>query len=207
LKKYKIKEIFRTIQGEGAYAGVPVVFIRFSGCNKWSGREADKTLSICHFCDTDFYGGTSMTHKQILEEVDRVSGEVRIIVLSGGEPLLQLDEDLCVVLNQRYFLHVETNGSRRLNGLSKYIDHISMSPKQSMTETKLERCDDIKILYPFIDPYIKDSNFRTFPHTKMFIQPLEDQFHQRNIEDACNYVMKKGNLSLSLQLHKVLDLR
>ena len=205
--KYRIKEIFKTIQGEGTYSGKSVIFIRFSGCNRWSGRKEDKKSSFCSFCDTDFYGGVPMGADEILSEVNRLAGNCRDIVLSGGEPLLQLDEDLCIILNATYFLHLETNGSKPLKSLDKYISHISMSPKQSKEDTQLERCDDLKILYPWIHPDITDQAFRSYPHSSMFLQPLEDKNHDKNIENACKYVLKNDYVKLGLQLHKILELR
>jgi len=123
MKKYLVKEIFGpTIQGEGSYTGQACLFLRFSGCNKWSGRPEDKPNSICSFCDTDFVGGERMDSKEIIRRLGEIRGDIEILVLSGGEPALQVDEALCKELSEAGFeLHIETNGSKKLGPSLPYL--------------------------------------------------------------------------------------
>lgn len=204
MKKYKVKEIFGpTIQGEGSTLGQPVLFLRLSGCNRWSGRPEDKAKSICNFCDTDFLGGDMLTAEEIYSKLDSLSQTVSTVVISGGEPTLQIDKELLATLDRRFKLHLETNGSRPLADLFMYFEHISMSPKQSLENTKLERADDIKLLYPWINSEINYDNFSEFPHRTTFIQPLWDS----NKKETLELIFEHPELKLSPQLHKYLELQ
>ncbi len=157
--KYKIKEIFYTLQGEGAMAGRPAVFCRFSGCNLWSGREEDRSKAVCQFCDTDFWGmdgtlGGSYTSSELAAIVNsQWPGEVgrKYVVCTGGEPLLQLNDELIAALQAYGFeVAVETNGTIPLPEL---LDWVCMSPKAN-TDIVVKRGNEIKIVYPQrgIDP-------------------------------------------------------
>jgi 7-carboxy-7-deazaguanine synthase len=203
LKRYKVKETFGpTIQGEGSATGSPVLFLRFSGCNRWSGRQEDKAKSICNFCDTDFLGGEMMTAQDIVDSLKFLSTEVRTVVVSGGEPTLQIDEELLKALTGAGFrLHLETNGSKALGELGAYFAHISMSPKQTREETKLEHADDIKMLYPWIKEGISRQAFCDFPHRQMYIQPLWES----DKKAALQYIYDFPELKLSAQLHKYIE--
>lgn len=205
MRTYKIKEIFGpTIQGEGSTLGSVVLFLRFAGCNRWSGRPQDKHKSICHFCDTDFFGGDPKTADEIIAELNSKSETCKTVVISGGEPTLQLDLELVSQLEKAGFvLHLETNGSRELGPMLHYFDHISMSPKQSIEETKLERANDIKLLYPWISEDITKEKFEKFQHTQIYIQPLWESDKQKTLE----YIYQNQNLKLSPQLHKYLELQ
>lgn len=204
MKKYKVKEIFGpTIQGEGSTLGHPVLFLRFSGCNKWSGREEDKHKSICSFCDTDFLGGDLLTAQEIAEKLDSLSDTVKTVVISGGEPTLQIDDFLLNHLYHKFNLHLETNGSRPLEHLAQFFTHVSMSPKQGREETKLEQCDDIKLLYPWIRKDINYDEFSEFPHSQAFIQPVWES----NKKEALKLIFDHPELKLSPQLHKYLELQ
>lgn len=221
MKQYKVKEIFGpTIQGEGSHAGRCVLFLRFAGCNRWSGREEDRAGSICHFCDTDFLGGTMMTKEQIYEKLDDLGGgRVWTVVISGGEPLLQLDLELASYLKSQVFsLHVETNGSIEPNWpLRSYVDHVTMSPKQPPSETKLRAADDIKVLWPPIGPNITPEAFNEFPCRSRFVQPVMTLADQNDIEGsmfpastgkAVKEVLRLGSTwRLGLQLHKALGVQ
>ena len=201
---YKVKEIFGpTIQGEGSASGTSVLFLRLTGCNRWSGRAEDKAKSVCSFCDTDFVGGDVMSAKQIAGKLASLSLTVKTVVISGGEPLLQVDENLLVELvNAGLVLHLETNGSKALKDLGQYFEHVSMSPKQPMAQTKLERCDDVKLLFPWIGPEIDYDNFKYFNSTQMYLQPVWESDKNKILE----YIYSHPDLKLSAQLHKYMEL-
>lgn len=201
---YKIKEIFGpTIQGEGGAAGTPVLFLRFSGCNKWSGREKDKAQSVCSFCDTDFVGGLSLNSDQIINQLLSLSSTVKTVVISGGEPLLQLDENLAACLVRAGFtLHLETNGSRALGSMLQYFEHISMSPKQKRAQTLLECATNVKILHPWISEGVDYESFKDFPTEAFYIQPI----WKSNDPETLKIVYENSpRLKLSAQMHKYLE--
>lgn len=208
--KYKIKEIFGpTIQGEGSYAGHCVMFVRFTGCNKWSGRPQDKPKSICHFCDTDFVGGELFTASEIVKELNKLSNKVKTVVLSGGEPLLQVDKELILELKRNYFkVHIETNGSIEIkDDLRYYIDHITMSPKQSPEDTKLKHCNDLKILHPSINDKITIEEFKNFDADNFFLQPVMSDNYESNLKETIEKIYEYPNVKLSLQVHKIIEVQ
>lgn len=209
MQKYKIKEIFGpTIQGEGSQAGKPVFFIRFSGCNKWNGREQSKAKSICSYCDTDFVGGDWMTAHDINERVVSIAAgyPIKILVLSGGEPTMQVDSSLIETLkNYGWEIHIETNGTSDMEKYHHLIDHITMSPKQSPQQTKLKSCSDIKFLYPYIGNGITPKNFSVsdISYKNIFIQPImRDDYHE-NLKEAIDECLLY-NYRLSIQQHKII---
>lgn len=205
MRTYKINEIFGpTIQGEGSLVGEAVLFLRFSKCNKWSGRVEDKEKSICHFCDTDFYSYEEMTIEKITEKLKSICGKVNKVILSGGEPLLQVDKELLEALSNNGFkICLETNGSMPLKDLTGFFFHISMSPKQSAEKTKLEKCDDIKILYPFIGEGIDLNGFKDFNYKNLFIQPIWDL----KVKETLDFIYNNPEAKLSFQLHKFMGLK
>jgi len=206
LKKYSVKEIFYSIQGEGFHSGRPAVFIRFSGCNLWSGKEKDRDGAICKFCDTDFVGtdglnGGVYSIFQLLEIVNKITLEnkCRFIVLTGGEPLLQVDTGLVSILKEAgYYIAVETNGTIRVpNGL----DWLTVSPKAG-ADLVQKTGDELKLVYPQDDILPKeyeDLNFKYF-----YLQPKDDNFIKDNINMALEYCLNNPCWRLSLQLHKIL---
>ena len=207
-KFFQIKEIFGpTIQGEGSYSGQVVFFIRFAGCNRWSGLDKDKDRSICSFCDTDFYGGTKLSIDDILEKLPHNIKKQGHIVISGGEPLLQLTKELLTGIKKRnYFIHLETNGSMALGDRANYIDFITLSPKQALKDTKLEYCHDLKILYPYIKNDITPQNFAKFKVlAQRFLSPInhEKTISGRHSHFAFKEVLKLSDYRLSIQIHKV----
>lgn len=208
VKRYKVKEIFGpTIQGEGSHAGRVVLFLRLSGCNRWSGREVDRAASICHFCDTDFFGGTMMTAVEIIRDLEAKSHDVKHVVISGGEPLLQLDIDLVNNLMLAGFnIHLETNGSIACP-FQDVLFHVTMSPKQPMSETKLDWAHDLKILYPWIGEGISPEGFKEFYAESRYIQPLWGIAGNATTKFAVEEVLKRPNYGLSLQLHKILGVQ
>lgn len=206
MSKYRVKAIFGpTLQGEGSQVGTPVKFLRMTGCNRWSGLAEDKPSAVCHFCDTDFRGGDPLTSAQVLQRLDAL-GAIRTVVISGGEPTLQVDEELLATLKAGgYAIHLETNGSNALGDLAHFFDHVTCSPKQSRAETRLERCDDLKLLWPPIDKAITPENFQGFERKSSFLQPLWEPAGTRvNVDSAILKLMTLRTWRLSLQMHKLL---
>jgi 7-carboxy-7-deazaguanine synthase len=200
VKTYRIKEIFHSIQGEGYWSGSPAVFVRFAGCNVWSGhdkdRERDTARGVCAaWCDTNFVGGETLSAADIVARVE-VAGS-GFVVMTGGEPGLQLDLALVNALaavGRR--VHVETNGSVRLPGA---LDWVTLSPKPPMPVVA-QRYDEVKVIYPAVEPSEWE---RYAPHR--FVQPLS---MDPNAMGACAaYVLRNPTWRLSLQTHKVMGLR
>lgn len=205
MKRYQVKSIFGpTLQGEGSYAGTCVVFLRFAGCNRWTGREKDREKSFCKFCDTDFRGGEPKTAEEILSALNALAGPKRVVI-TGGEPTLQLDRELLSTLRQGgYEIHLETNGSRALGELHTLIEHVTMSPKQTLAETKLERCDDLKILFPLSNHLVTPEAFSSFPAKHKYLQPVMDDVYESNLRQTIERVYQTPEWRLSLQTHKIL---
>lgn len=202
-KTYKVKEIFGpTIQGEGGLIGQVVVFLRLSGCNQWDGRPETRAASQCPFCDTDFLGGDRMTADEIGQKLDDMDTAARWVVISGGEPMLQLDQGLVDNLHDRgWQINVETNGTV-YKPLLHSIDHISFSPKTGLEEIEIEWCDSIKLLYP--NDHIEIEDYLEFPAREKFIQPVFSDSHQIDMK-AVDYLLNLGGeWRLSPQLHKLI---
>ncbi|MGV9234994.1 7-carboxy-7-deazaguanine synthase [Streptomyces nigra] len=209
---YLIKEIFYTLQGEGSHAGRPAVFCRFSRCNLWTGRERDRARAICQFCDTDFVGtdgeggGRFTTADDLAAAVEAAWPTAdrahRFVVCTGGEPLLQLDEDAINALHDRGFeIAVETNGTRPA---PRGIDWLCVSPKIGST-LALTHGDELKLVYPQAggDPaQFEDLNFRHFR-----LQPLDDAHREAHTRAVVEYCMKNPRWTLSLQTHKYLGIQ
>jgi len=218
---YTVKEIFYTLQGEGSNAGRPAVFCRFSGCNLWTGREADRERAVCRFCDTDFVGvgpdgGRFATADALADAVrsrwpvvegERASGGRPLVVCTGGEPLLQLDADALRALHARGFeVAVETNGTQPA---PQGIDHICVSPKAD-ARLVLTRGHELKLVYPQRQPDAQPERFETLDFEEFFLQPMDmgDVEHtQRNVRAALEYCLAHPRWRLSLQTHKLLDIR
>jgi 7-carboxy-7-deazaguanine synthase len=208
---YSVKEIFYTLQGEGLRAGRPAVFCRFSGCNLWSGREDDRSQAICHFCDTDFVGtdgtlGGKFSTARILAKLiadQWPAGEShRYVVMTGGEPLLQLDKELIDALHAESFeIAVETNGTVRA---PEGIDWICVSPKAG-AEWIQRTGDELKLVYPqpgLLPELISTSNFKYY-----LLQPMDGPFKKANTLAAISYCQTHPQWRLSVQTHKVLEIR
>ena len=207
---YRIKEIYFTQQGEGSNTGRDFVFVRFSGCNLWSGKEKNRKSAICQFCDTDFYGtdginGGVYSAKQLIEKIKSlwVSRDDNIaVVLTGGEPLLQVNDELVGALKQeQIYIAVETNGT--LDAPDK-IDWICMSPKAN-TEIKLKKGNEIKVIFPqeSLDP----EKFSLFDFSEFYLQPMDSNEYQENLNATITYCQKNPKWKLSLQTHKILGIR
>ena len=207
---YAVKEAFLTLQGEGVQAGSRAVFLRFSGCNLWSGREADRATAICNFCDTDFVGtdgvggGKFAAVDALAEHVETLWGEGRerrLVVVTGGEPMLQLDAALVDALHARNFrIAVESNGTLPA---TPGIDWLCISPKAG-TEVVQRKGDELKLVWPQqgIDPAALESwDFRHF-----LVQPMDCAAREAAIEAAIALAMERPRWRLSLQAHKVVGL-
>ena len=209
---YSVKEIFYTIQGEGAQAGRAAVFCRFAGCNLWSGQERDRSLAICKFCDTDFVGTDGPgggKFRSAYELADAIAskwpesrGESRpFVVCTGGEPLLQLDAPLIDALHQRNFeIAVETNGTVQAPA---GIDWLCVSPKAGARLVQRSG-NEIKFVFPQVDRdprEFEDLDFRHF-----FLQPMDGPDRAVNTDLAVKYCMAHPKWRLSLQIHKILGI-
>lgn len=205
---YAVKECFLTLQGEGVQAGSRAVFLRFAGCNLWSGREQDRATAQCRFCDTDFVGtdgvngGKFRTAEALADQVERLWGEGaehRLVVVTGGEPMLQLDIALIDALHERGFrVAVESNGT--LPAVPG-IDWLCVSPKAG-TEVVQQSGDELKLVWPQegIDPALLESwNFGHF-----LVQPMDGP--EGSIQAAIALAMARPRWRLSLQAHKVVGL-
>ena len=207
---YRIKEIYFTQQGEGSNTGRDFVFVRFSGCNLWSGKEKNRKSAICQFCDTDFYGtdginGGIYSATQLIEKIKSlwVSRDDNIaVVLTGGEPLLQVNDELVAALKQeKIYIAVETNGTL---DAPDHIDWICMSPKAN-TEIKLKKGNEIKVIFPqeSLDP----EKFSLFDFSEFYLQPMDSNKYQENLNATITYCQKNPKWKLSLQTHKILGIR
>ena len=209
---YQVKEIFYTLQGEGFHTGRPAVFCRFSGCNLWTGREQDRETATCNFCDTNFRGTDGPGGGWFAGPVDLVRaivnhwpspshGGIPFVVLTGGEPLLQVDQALVDTLHQAGFeIALETNGTR-IPPMG--IDWITVSPK-SPTNLVLQEGNELKLVYPL--PGMDPELFGSLPFRYFYLQPLDDPGKVENTRQAVGYCMRNPKWRLSLQTHKILGI-
>jgi 7-carboxy-7-deazaguanine synthase (Cx14CxxC type) len=207
---YAVKECFLTLQGEGAQSGSRAVFLRFAGCNLWTGREQDRATAQCTFCDTDFVGtdgeggGKFRSADELAAQVEGLWGEgrdLRLVVITGGEPMLQLDENLVAALHRRGFrIAVETNGT--LPAVAG-LDWICVSPKAG-TEVVQREGDELKLVWPQagIDP--AELEGWTFEH--FLVQPMDCEQRDAALDAAIKLAMDRPKWRLSLQAHKVIGL-
>lgn len=210
---YSVKEIFYTLQGEGANAGRPAVFLRFAGCNLWSGREQDRAEAICRFCDTDFFGtdGPGGGRFGTAEELARAVSAAwpagagpdarRLVVCTGGEPLLQLDEAAIAALHRQGFeVAVETNGTIPA---PSGLDWICVSPKADAPLVQTTG-NELKLVFP--QAGAEPERFRNLGFAHFFLQPMDGPERQRNTELAVQYCLAHPEWRLSLQTHKMLGI-
>ena len=209
---YQVKEIYYTLQGEGARAGRAAVFLRFAGCNLWTGLERDRGTATCKFCDTDFVGtdgpggGKFATADELAGAVSRTwrlgSGGAPYVVCTGGEPLLQIDDALVKALHAEGFeIGIETNGTLvPPDG----IDWICMSPKAD-AELKLIRGDELKLIYPQVGAPPERYERLAFGH--FFLQPMDNAERTANTQAATAYCLAHPKWRLSLQTHKLIGIR
>ena len=208
---YAVKEIFLTLQGEGAHAGRAAVFCRFSGCNLWSGREQDRATATCKFCDTDFIGtdgtlgGRYASANDLADAVaSQWAGEhgYRYVVLTGGEPLLQVDDDLIDALHARGFsIGLETNGTiEPPDG----VDWVCVSPKAG-ADLVVRNGNELKLVYPQADA--PPAMFVDLAFERFSLQPMDGPDVAANTERAVNYCVRHPQWRLSVQTHKTLGIR
>lgn len=211
MTNYKIKEIYYTLQGEGAHTGRPAVFCRFSGCNLWSGREEDREKAICQFCDTDFWGmdgenGGKYAAEELAELVMQQwpkenSNGRPYVVCTGGEPLLQLDEKMVDAFHKVGLeVAIETNGTIEP---PKNIDWICMSPKAN-TEIILTRGDELKLVYP--QKNAEPIKYESLDFDHFFLQPMDGSDGAINTKLTLEYCLANPKWHLSIQTHKLLNI-
>ena len=212
---YTVKEIFYTLQGEGYQAGRPSVFCRFSGCNLWTGREADRAGAVCTFCDTDFFGigpdgGKFDTAAALASRVaslwpaSHVSDSKPYVVCTGGEPLLQLNVALVAAFHTEGFeVAVETNGTQEAPA---GIDWMCVSPKAA-APLRLVSGDELKLVYPQIEREAQPECFEHLAFRHFSLQPMDGPHLSENTRRAVEYCLAHPKWRLSLQTHKLLGLR
>ena len=216
---YTVKELFPTLQGEGAHAGRAAVFCRFAGCNLWSGREEDRATAVCQFCDTDFvgtdgFGGgkfeTAIALADAIEASWRSTSagpQQRYVVFTGGEPLLQLDDELIAVLHQKGFVvAIETNGTMKV---PKGVDWVCVSPKAGSDLIVLQ-ADELKLVIPQQDHADLEkimARFEKMDYRNRFLQPMDGPDLKSNTELAVSLCQKRPLWRLSLQSHKLIGIR
>ncbi|MDB5504182.1 MAG: hypothetical protein JWR89_4084 [Tardiphaga sp.] len=208
---YAVKEIFLTLQGEGAYAGRASVFCRFTGCNLWTGREPDRATATCQFCDTDFVGmdgtlgGRYATADKLAETIAAQwvgSAANRYVVLTGGEPLLQVDTALVEALHRHGFsIGVETNGTV---APPDGIDWLCVSPKAG-AELTVKGGHELKLVYP--QPLAMPEQFAGLPFERFSLQPMDGPDARENTAQAVEYCLRHPQWRLSVQTHKTLGIR
>jgi 7-carboxy-7-deazaguanine synthase (Cx14CxxC type) len=207
---YTVKEMFKTLQGEGAQAGRAAVFCRFSGCNLWSGREQDRATAICRFCDTEFVGtdGPGGGRFESAAALARTIGQAwasdaprRFVVFTGGEPLLQLDPDLIEAVHRLGFeIAVETNGTQNAHD---GIDWICVSPKAG-ARLQQTRGHELKLVYPQVGIDPADLLGLSFDH--FWLQPMDGPDRAANTAAAIAYCLAHPNWRLSVQMHKLVGI-
>ena len=207
---YRIKEIFYTLQGEGANAGTPAVFLRFAGCNLWSGREEHRATAVCRFCDTEFVGtdgaggGKFETAERLTEAVAQQwpgNGTHRFVVCTGGEPLLQLDAPLVAALHARDFrVAIETNGTLVPPA---GIDWICVSPKAE-APLALRHGDELKLIHP--QAGAEPERYEALQFAHFFLQPMDGPQLVENTRLAVEYCKRHPRWRLSLQTHKLIGI-
>ncbi|CAN5129391.1 7-carboxy-7-deazaguanine synthase [soil metagenome] len=209
---YAVKETFLTVQGEGGQAGRPAVFLRFAGCNLWNGLERDRASAVCSFCDTDFVGtdgdgGGKFTSAEAL--ADQVAsmwrgreGDPKLVVCTGGEPLLQLDAPLVAALKARGFdIALETNGTL---AVPDGIDWICVSPKADAPVVQTSG-QELKLVYP--QAAAMPDRFETLAFERFWLQPMDGPDQRANTEAALDYCLTHPQWRLSVQTHKYIGVR
>jgi 7-carboxy-7-deazaguanine synthase len=208
---YNVKELFFTLQGEGAQAGRPAVFCRFSSCNLWTGREGDRSRAICRFCDTDFVGtdgaggGRFASSEQLAEAISRqwsdLSAGAPFVVFTGGEPTLQLDRELVDAVHGRGFMAaVETNGTRPV---ALGCDWICVSPKAGAPVVQ-RHGDELKLVFP--QRGLPPSSVESLDFRYFYLQPMDGPGLEAHTSAAVAYCLEHPKWRLSLQTHKLLGI-
>lgn len=208
---YAVKEVYYTLQGEGIQSGAPAVFLRFAGCNLWSGREADRAEAACRFCDTDFVGtdgpggGRFESAAALADHVLALwppgAQGAAMVVCTGGEPLLQLDRPLIEALHARAFrVAIETNGTRRI---PPGVDWTCVSPKAG-AQLAVDAGDELKLVFP--QPGAEPERYAALAFRHFLLQPMDGPDRSRNTELAVQYCKANPRWRLSLQTHKLIGI-
>lgn len=207
---YKVKEIYYSLQGEGYHTGRPSIFLRFSGCNLWTGREQDRDKAICKFCDTDFWGmdgvnGGKYKSKDLVAKCKEIwatdNTEVPFIICTGGEPALQLDQELVDQFHlQGCEVAIETNGTL---DLPNNIDWVCVSPKAN-TEIVIKKGNELKLVYP--QEGILPIDFENYNFSHYYLQPMDSPLQEENTWKAIRYCKNHPKWKLSIQTHKFLNI-
>ena len=210
-KIYSVKEAYYTLQGEGVHTGRPAVFVRFSGCNLWSGREQHRGEAVCKFCDTDFVGtdgpggGKFESPQELAAHIDQLwpGGPGKYVVCTGGEPLLQLDRSLIDAFHEKGIeIAIESNGTIPA---PEGIDWICISPKANAHIVQRSG-NELKLVYPQVEPEAAPENFTGMGFDHFSLQPLEDKNWEENTRAAVQYCLDHPEWRLSLQTHKYLGI-
>jgi len=207
---YSIKEIYYTLQGEGFHTGRSAIFVRFSGCNLWSGREEDRHKAICKFCDTDFWGtdgieggkyeGLDLIKK--IQDLWPLESKEIFAVFTGGEPALQMDQELVNLLKEHKIeIAIETNGTL---ALPSNIDWVCVSPKAN-TEIKIQKGNELKIVFPQLGIDPKKFEHMDFEH--FYLQPMDSVEQEENTFKVQEYCLLHPKWKMSLQTHKILGIK
>jgi 7-carboxy-7-deazaguanine synthase len=208
---YRINDLFYTLQGEGTHTGRPAVFLRFTGCNLWTGREEDRHKAACTFCDTDFttVAATYDTAAALATAVDNLwpaqefsyRGSRRFVVLTGGEPTIQVDRGLVLALhNKGFYVAIETNGTR---DVCAPVDWICLSPKAG-THLRQRKADEVKLVYP--QPELQPEQVEWIQAKSFRLQPMDGPDLDVNTKAAIEYCLSNPRWSLSLQTHKLIGI-
>lgn len=208
---YLVKELFYTLQGEGTHAGRPAVFCRFTGCNLWTGREEHRATAVCQFCDTDFVGtdGPGGGHFRSAAELAAAAAktwkadgtELRFLVCTGGEPLLQLDEPLLAAFHDEGFqVAIETNGTI---AVPPGVDWVCVSPKAGST-TVVTAGDELKLVFPQVGA--EPERYAELDFAHFYLQPMDGPDRDRNASLAVTYCLEHPQWHLGLQTHKYLGI-
>lgn len=209
---YAVKEIFYTLQGEGRNAGRAAVFCRFAGCNLWSGRDSDRAVAVCQFCDTDFVGMDGTGGGRFAAASDLAAAVAacwpvsavsrRLVVLTGGEPLLQVDQNLSAALHDAGFeVAVETNGTI---APPPGLDWLCVSPKAG-APLAITAGDELKLVFP--QPDLPPATFESLAFDYFLLQPMDGPAQAANVAAAVDYCLTHPRWQLSLQTHKLLGIR
>lgn len=215
MKIYSVKEAYVTLQGEGAQTGRAAVFLRFAGCNLWSGLERDRASAVCNFCDTDFVGTNGenggkfegadalAAHVLSIWQAGAPRGGAPYVICTGGEPLLQLDPNAIAALKAAGFqIGIETNGTL---AAPEGLDWICVSPKAS-APLKQVNGNELKLVFPQDEAEAQPEQFESLQFQHFFLQPKDDTAQAENITAAAAYCMKHPKWRLSLQTHKLIGL-
>lgn len=205
MRKYIVNDIFYTLQGEGNWSGRAAVFVRFSRCNLWSGREEDRATALCNFCDTDFLNGEKYSLEDLVSEIFRAwpyPAHRPMVVFTGGEPLLQLDEPLIKKIKDLgFYIAVETNGTVLPPA---GIDWLCVSPK-ILTRTVVHWADELKLVYP--QSTLSPEDFQGFTALFKWLSPMDGPNYEENLAKTIKYVQADPVWRLNIQTHKFIGVK